>query len=473
MRLIQKPDWDPNNPYHYHVNGKKVVITPEDWEKYKDDPTFREVRAAVEAEQAAHPGPEYDEIENPAWKIAYQRIGVSSPNYWNGSKYVQSPLPNGYSRDKRGVAIDANGNYYAPVKDMSYSNSNVPFFVNNERSSVNGNTVPVRYEQVQMPARTIRQLRQPLPVDKVMNVQKALNTLNQIKVPAYYYKTVIPENGVFSYRFNKEWENDVYELDPTVRRGKDRNRNDFLVGIKNTLKSDQTDTLSYKLRDPRTGQYIYKSIPIKASNIRNTGLNSVKSGVKELVDKGTYNPTGNNKTRETTTVWNGDKIIIYRRFRLRDKAFDDNRPTPLEYKYTTPASSYTEARLKLYNEFKNLDYNDYPPIDVNEAIRLGYWRPATEPYKVKVNYKRNLTNDEKAKRLLENSYAKGGQLPKSESMPINVSFLDDYLNRYNKINNTDLKYESLASYLSKLPFQTVNGESSLLYVINQVGHKMN
>jgi hypothetical protein len=30
------PDWDPNNPYHYHTaNGEKVVITPEDWEKHK------------------------------------------------------------------------------------------------------------------------------------------------------------------------------------------------------------------------------------------------------------------------------------------------------------------------------------------------------------------------------------------------------------------------------------------------------
>ena len=172
MRLIQKPDWDPKHPYHYHVNGQKVVVTPEDWKKFKDDPTFREVRAAVEAEQAAHPEPEYDEIENPAWRTAYQRIGVSLPNYWNGSKYVQSPLPKGYSRDERGVVMDSESNYYAPVNDMSYSNQSAPFFVNNERSMVNGNTVPVRYEQVQMPERTIRQLKQPLSVDKVMDVNK-------------------------------------------------------------------------------------------------------------------------------------------------------------------------------------------------------------------------------------------------------------------------------------------------------------
>ena len=165
------PDHDPNNPYHYHVNGQKVVVTPEDWEKFKDDPTFREVRAAIEAEQAAHPGPEYDEVENPAWRTAYQRIGVTQNTHWNGSKFVLPPLPDGYSRDSRGVAMDANGNYYAPVKDMSYWNPNVPFFVNNERSSVNGNTVPVRYEQVQMPEKTIRQLRQPLPVDRVMNIE--------------------------------------------------------------------------------------------------------------------------------------------------------------------------------------------------------------------------------------------------------------------------------------------------------------
>ena len=44
-----------------------------------------------------------------------------------------------------------------------------------------GHTVPVRYEQQQMPDRTIRKLKQPLPVDKVMNVgeerEKAINSL--------------------------------------------------------------------------------------------------------------------------------------------------------------------------------------------------------------------------------------------------------------------------------------------------------
>ena len=180
------------------MNGKKVVITPEDWEKYKDDPTFREVRAAVEAEQAAHPGPEYDEIENPAWRTAYQRIGLSLPNYWNGKEYVQSPLPNGYSRDNRGVAKDANGNYYAPVKDISYSNHNAPFFVNNERSMMNGNTVPVRYEQVQMPEKTIRQLRQPLPVDRTLDIE----TLREKTIDEYRNKNT-DNSYIFSFYDNR------------------------------------------------------------------------------------------------------------------------------------------------------------------------------------------------------------------------------------------------------------------------------
>lgn len=172
MRLIQKPDWDPNNPYHYHVNGKKVVITPEDWEKYKDDPTFREVRAAVEAEQAAYPEPEYDEIENPSWRQAYQRL-VNGINLKGRSNYNQ-PLPQGYTRDEKGVAMDAQGNYYIPVETAT----NAPYFVNQERGTM-GHIVPVRYEQQQMPDRTIRQLRQPLPVNRVMNVgeerEKAIN----------------------------------------------------------------------------------------------------------------------------------------------------------------------------------------------------------------------------------------------------------------------------------------------------------
>lgn len=161
MRLIQKPDWDPR--YHYHVNGKKVVITKEDWEKYKDQPYFGEIRAEVEAEQAAHPEPEYDEVENPAWRKAYQNL-VNGVNLRGRDNYLQ-PLPQGYTRDEKGVAMDAQGNYYLPVETAT----NAPYFVNQERGMY-GNTVPVRYEQQQMPDRTIRQLRQPLPVDRVMNV---------------------------------------------------------------------------------------------------------------------------------------------------------------------------------------------------------------------------------------------------------------------------------------------------------------
>jgi hypothetical protein len=62
------------------------VITPEDWEKYKDDPTFKEVRAAVEAEQAEHPEPEYDEVENPVWRKAYQNL-VNGVNLRGRSNY--------------------------------------------------------------------------------------------------------------------------------------------------------------------------------------------------------------------------------------------------------------------------------------------------------------------------------------------------------------------------------------------------
>mgnify|MGYP007012480998 CR=1 FL=1 len=158
------PDHDPKNPYHYHVNGKKVVITKEDWEKYKDQPYFGEIRAEVEAEQAAYPEPEYDEIENPAWRQAYQRL-VNGANL-RGRDNVSQPLPQGYSRDTKGVAMDVHGNYYIPVTDAT----DAPYFVNQERGMY-GHNVPVRYEQQQMPDRTIRKLRQPLPVDRVLNIE--------------------------------------------------------------------------------------------------------------------------------------------------------------------------------------------------------------------------------------------------------------------------------------------------------------
>ena len=50
-------------------------------------------------------------------------------------------MPQGYTRDEKGVAMDEQGNYYLPVEKAT----NVPYFINQERGTM-GHTVPVRYE---------------------------------------------------------------------------------------------------------------------------------------------------------------------------------------------------------------------------------------------------------------------------------------------------------------------------------------
>jgi uncharacterized membrane protein len=50
-------------------------------------------------------------------------------------------LPQGYTRDEKGVVMDEQGNYYLPVEKAT----NVPYFINQERGTM-GHIVPVRYE---------------------------------------------------------------------------------------------------------------------------------------------------------------------------------------------------------------------------------------------------------------------------------------------------------------------------------------
>ena len=106
------PDYDPENPYHYHTaNGEKVVITPEDWEKHKGQPYFKQIEDAVLAEQTAHPGPEY--IINPQFSENLRHVykGNMGPKYQNYSSFSGN-LPQGYSFTPEGLVQDNQGNLY-------------------------------------------------------------------------------------------------------------------------------------------------------------------------------------------------------------------------------------------------------------------------------------------------------------------------------------------------------------------------
>lgn len=163
------PDWDPNNPYHYHTaNGEKVVITPEDWEKHKGQPYFKQVEDAVLAEQAAHPRPEY--IINPKFSEDLRRVykGNMGPSYQNYSSFSGN-LPQGYSFTPEGLVQDNQGNLYVQkgfrqTPRFTYDENNPLIFpVLEGRNQGNVTFYPVNMEKTVKPA---------LPVNSTMNVNK-------------------------------------------------------------------------------------------------------------------------------------------------------------------------------------------------------------------------------------------------------------------------------------------------------------
>lgn len=206
MKLIPRfktgyktPDWDPTNPYHYHTpSGEKVVVTPEDWEKYKDDPTFREVRAAVEAEQTAYPKPEYE--VDPSWLKTLNEVYASQRylpgnNYYN-YKYFANQLPEGYTINENGLVFDSSGNAYVQGqfnggKNFTYDRSKPITFTFNQGKPIERN---VNFYPVNMNKR----VKPPLPVDKIIDVgnEKAIAVNNYINNNRVVENSIIPTYNI-------------------------------------------------------------------------------------------------------------------------------------------------------------------------------------------------------------------------------------------------------------------------------------
>lgn len=166
---LTNPDWDPDNPYHYHnANGEKVVITPEDWERHKGQPYFKQVEDTVLAEQAAHPGPEY--IINPQFSEDLRRVykGNMGPKYQNYSSFSGN-LPQGYSFTSEGLVQDNQGNLYVQkgfrqTPRFTYNESNpLTLPVLEGRNQGNVTFYPVNMEKTIKPS---------LSVNSIMNVDK-------------------------------------------------------------------------------------------------------------------------------------------------------------------------------------------------------------------------------------------------------------------------------------------------------------
>ena len=174
-------DYDPNNPYHVHSNGEKVVIDPEQYEKHKDEPYFANIRKQVEEHQAAYPGPEYKEVINPEYRKVYANIRAASNQHFkehslNGQIYREySDVPEEYFRNGLdGVVTDSEGNLYRPMNAVDAGRGVTPVFTNKERGH-NGRYFDMSWVRVKTPEKTIKILKQPLPVDRTYNVDEELN----------------------------------------------------------------------------------------------------------------------------------------------------------------------------------------------------------------------------------------------------------------------------------------------------------
>ena len=191
------PDYDPTNPYHVHIDGKKIAIDKEQYNKYKDEPYFANIRKQVEEHQAAYPEHEYDEIPNPEYEKAYWRAYQATSGYSQGfdektKQHKYSEVPNGYIRDKRGVVTDKDGNLYRPIGDLAHLNNKPAAFTTTERNSYHGGYYAKPWVRMKTPSKTIRTLKQPLPVDRTYNVDEDLDDI--YKTP-YEYKLKVWENN--------------------------------------------------------------------------------------------------------------------------------------------------------------------------------------------------------------------------------------------------------------------------------------
>lgn len=175
-------DYDPKNPYHVHNNGEKIVITPEQYEKHKDEPYFANIRKQVEEHQAAYPEPEYTETPNPEYRKVYANVRAASNQHikehnFNNQIYKgYTPAPYPYMRNSvDGVVTDKEGNLYRPMTAADAGKGVTPMFTTTERNRIHGHEYDMQWVRVKTPPKTIKTLKQPLPVDRTYNVDEELD----------------------------------------------------------------------------------------------------------------------------------------------------------------------------------------------------------------------------------------------------------------------------------------------------------
>lgn len=300
------PDHDPDNPYHYHnTRGEKIVITPKDWEANVGKPYFKEIEDAVRAEQAAHPVPEYDEVENPAFTQAYNNLrnkaagnnGSLAINWWNGKSYGYAPLPEGYSRDKYGIVTDSQGNYYTPLPNRNNSSFSTPY------KDIHGGIVEQYYGKVTMPDKTISTLKLPLPVDRIMNINNERENAIQNYINNNT-KTIITQEPSI-YKYINPIVNDMY-LTGNTELSMDPSTITYYNPETKTIESKDEYAPSDKIRDFHINRVKSFSQQVEEQDIRDAFKAAADMGINALYN---YN-SGTYSTADDYLKDNRNKVLI-------------------------------------------------------------------------------------------------------------------------------------------------------------------
>jgi muconolactone delta-isomerase len=164
----KSPDYDPDNPYNYtDSEGNKVVVSPKDFERYKDDPSFREIKAAIEENQLKYPGPEYEINPNFVRDLRSTYAGNMGYCYQNYRNFGDS-LPEGYSFTPEGVIVGPDGTAYVQsgykqTPRFTYSTDNPLQFTIHKGK-------PIERNLTFYPVNMDKRIKKPLPVNRVMDV---------------------------------------------------------------------------------------------------------------------------------------------------------------------------------------------------------------------------------------------------------------------------------------------------------------
>ena len=279
-------DYDPKNPYHIHSNGEKIVITPEQYEKHKEQPYFANIRNQVEEHQAAYPGPEYTETPNPEYRKVYANVKAASGQHFkehniNGQTYREySNTPEGYFRNSLdGVVTDKQGNLYRPMTQADAGKGVTPMFTTTERDYHNGRDFDMSWVRVKTPEKTIRTLKQPLPVDRTYDVDEDLNnSVNEyIKNNTEYY------NGI-RFSLNKLDPDHFKAIEFFSNKGRIGKNDAFFVFDEGTLTKQEVakmlDMIEYTNTKRPKSMSNDNSIWIPKSPTRQQALNNIQLKIK-------------------------------------------------------------------------------------------------------------------------------------------------------------------------------------------------